>query len=431
MSDNSYLKTVISANSDGTNFKQDRYATLGDESTVYNVSNFDDHINRYIASSVFNHKMNAKNTLRVGGSIQHQFFDTNVRDRSEQDDLDGDGIGEWLTMRDFAGGLNLLQFYAQHKYRPTEKWTINAGLHSQYLDFTNDFAIAPRVGAKWSFLPNQSLNFGYGMHHQVTPLPILFNRQRVDDNTSIPTNESLSFTRSNHIVVGYDRSYGNDWRSKVEVYYQHLDQVPVEDTASTFTALNDGADFGFSNVNNLVNEGTGYNIGLELTLEKFFSKGYYGLMTLSVFDSKSKTKDNIWRSTAFNNNIVWNLLGGKEWKVGKAQLNAITWDFKVSTSGGRFYTPIDLDASIAANSSELDDSQAYEERYAPYFRIDTKIGYRKNNANKKISQTFYIDFQNLTNQENILTQYYNKDKQQIDDVYQRGFFPDLLWSVEF
>ncbi|MBK9734752.1 MAG: hypothetical protein IPO92_07230 [Saprospiraceae bacterium] len=73
-----------------------------------------------------------------------------------------------------------------------------------------------------------------------------------------------------------------------------------------------------------------------MTLEKFFSKSYYGLITASVFQSKYKGSDGIERNTAFNNEYVLNILGGKEWKVGKN--TAITTDFKFTHAGGRYVT---------------------------------------------------------------------------------------------
>ena len=47
----------------------------------------------------------------------------------------------------------------------------------------------------------------------------------------------------------------------------------MEQIKSRYSALNERADFVFSEKGNLVNEETARNYGVELTLEKFFSKG--------------------------------------------------------------------------------------------------------------------------------------------------------------
>ena len=108
--------------------------------------------------------------------------------------------------------------------------------------------------------------------------------------------------------------------------------------------MNAGDFFAIAPEENLVNEGTGYNYGLELTVEKFLSKGYYFLFTSSLFDSKYTGGDGITRNTAFNGNYVFNLLAGYEKKIGKKAY--LTLDLKGVWAGGRRYVPIDVDASI-------------------------------------------------------------------------------------
>jgi hypothetical protein len=87
--------------------------------------------------------------------------------------------------------------------------------------------------------------------------------------------------------------------------------VPVKTRKDYFSTANLGADFNSPNVDSLVNNGTGENYGIELTLEKFYSKGYYFLVTASVFESKYTGSDGIYRNTAFNGNYVFNALSGK------------------------------------------------------------------------------------------------------------------------
>ena len=83
--------------------------------------------------------------------------------------------------------------------------------------------------------------------------------------------------------------------------------------------LNTGASFKTDLADSLANNGTGRNYGIELTVEKFFSNGYYGLFTASLYDSKYTASDGVERNTAFNGKYVFNLLFGKEWKVGRGR----------------------------------------------------------------------------------------------------------------
>ena len=69
------------------------------------------------------------------------------------------------------------------------------------------------------------------------------------------------------------------------------------------------------------------------------------MFTSSIYSSKYKGSDGIERNTAFNGKYVFNILGGKEWKVGSENRNKISTDLKCTYAGGRAYTPIDLEAS--------------------------------------------------------------------------------------
>jgi hypothetical protein len=191
--------------------------------------------------------------------------------------------------------------------------------------------------------------------------------------------------------------------------------------------LNLGADFNSPNVNNLVSKGTGYNYGLEITLEKFYSKGYYFLFTSSLFESKYRGSDNVLRNTAFNGNYVFNLLGGKEFRVG--QKHTFSLDLRGTYAGGKRYTPIDLDQSKATNNEIRDVSRAYQLQYPVYFRLDVKPGYRFNR--KKVTHEFSIDIQNITRNLNVFQQSYDITNKVITTEYQLRFFVIPQYRVLF
>ena len=272
--------------------------------------------------------------------------------------------------------------------------------------------------------------FSFGLHSQIQPFPVYLYQDTANGILN-KDNLKLGFTKAAHYVVGYEKRFATDWRVKLEAYYQNLYDAPVEAKQSGFSSLNSGADFAFPDKSGLVNKGTGINKGLEITVEKFLSKGYYLLLTTSIFDSKYKGSDGIERNSSFNYKKVFNVLGGKEWKIGASKKNSFTVDVKMTTIGGAYSTPIDLNASIAANKQVLDETSYNSQRLSGYFRLDTKYGFRFNSAKHKRSQTIYLDFQNVTNQKNVFIQNYNAQKQKIGTVYQIGFFPDILYRLTF
>lgn len=430
LNDHAFLRTVLSASYTGNTYKSED-ETILEDGKPFQLNDVKDALATYRLSSFYNNKINSRLTLRTGLLLQNQHLDTYINTRQNQLDYNGDGSPDWVTQRDFNGAFNLLEVYAQTQYRLTEKLTLNAGLHSQYFDKTEDFVLEPRAAINWKFSPRQSLNFGYGMHSQQQPLPVFFFRERQPDGSYLNNNENLGFTRNQHLVLGYDFKPATDWHLKVESYYQWLSKVPVETFSSSFSLLNTGADFIFPDKGSLVNEGTGTNLGLELTAEKFFSQGYYAMVTVSLFDSKYKGSDGVERNTAFNGNYVANVLAGKEFKLGSTGRRFLTLDTKASFAGGRPYTPVNLEASRAAGKEVLYDNLAFSEKLDDYFRWDVKIGFRTNSPRRKLSQTFFLDFQNVTNHQNIFAMRYNEVKGDVGKIYQIGFFPDVLYRVEF
>ncbi len=428
----SYIKTVASISGSGNNFTEDRIIDIDtpDERTI-KYTESDNKQNRITFSSLFNSKISNKITLRTGMLFENLKLKSYLRDRDEQPDLNNDGDPDLYTFIDTDERLNLFQPYIQGRFRLTEKLTLNAGLHSQYSSLNSQFVIEPRAAINYKIAPKHSLSLGYGIHHQTIPLPILFLNEDINGEL-VQTNRNLDFVKSDHYVLGYDVKLAKSWRAKAEVYYQNITKAAVEAFPSSYSSLTEGADFGFNNsVVSLKNEGTGYNQGVELTVEKFFSNGFYGLLTSSFFESKYKGSDGVERNSPFNNGYVTNLLAGKEITVGKAQKNVLFFDTRFTISGGRYYTPADLEASRQAGFEVLLDDQAFSKQYDNYMRWDFKVGFKINSKKKKLSHQFYVDIQNLTNRKNIFERRYNRLTNNIDRVDQIGLFPDVGYRFRF
>ncbi len=416
----SYIRTVISGSHASTKFDAYNKEDNGDSKYIIDVKDIS---NSLRLSSFLNKKFNAKWSLRTGILLQNMNLDSDTKAREFTPD--------WIQIRKFKGGINLAEAYTQTQYKPTDRITINAGLHAQYLQINQKAAIEPRFAFNYRLRPNQTLSIGYGLHHQMQPLPIFFFEEILPNGTLSKTNENLDFTRSNHFVLGYDIKKGSDWHGKVELYYQLLDRVPVEQTASSFSLLNTGADFAFPQIGRLENKGTGRNYGLEMTLEKYFSQGWYMLTTGSVFQAKYKGSDGIERNTAFNSRYILNTLFGKEFKFGKNKQNAFTFDTKLTTAGGRYFTPVNEVASKIFQREILDNSLAFSKQQPLYFRWNIRVGYTLNSTKRKFTQQFYLDFLNVTNHNNVFQQRYSLERQKAYYIYQIGFLPDILYRVQF
>jgi hypothetical protein len=420
-----FLRTVISYATTNGNF--DLYKLTDNNGNALANRNFildvREKTNTFRANTTLNSKLSAKTSLRAGFLLEYVSLDSKVNDRQYTPD--------WVLTRNFNGNYSLLQPYIQVQHRFNEQLTINAGFHGQYLTFNEKSIIEPRASVSYQMNKIQNISFGYGLHSQTQPLPVYFYQTQDQNGIYDQRNRNLDFTKAHHFVLGYTNRFASDWRLKAETYYQYIFDAVTDIQKSGFSMLNAGADFGFPERAGLQNGGTGTNIGLELTIEKFFSKGYYILFTSSVFDSKYKGSDGIERNTAFNSNFIFNVLAGKEWKMGKDKKNAFTYDIRLTTSGGRYTTPVDLQASIQRGRETFDETQFMGLRNPDYFRLDMKVGFRLNSSKRKISHSFYLDLQNITNNKNLFIRRYNEQKQNIGEVNQIGFFPDIMYRVQF
>ena len=377
----------------------------------------------YNFSTSFNSKISSKLFVKIG--IQDELIGLNLYYR-EKRDIQSD----WKQVWDYNSYTNLAQAYAHLKYSINDKLTLNAGLHTQHFFLNNSNSVEPRLGLKYDLNTKSSLSFGYGLHSQTQPINVYFLQTQNTDGSVSYNNKNLDFTKSHHFVLGYDLQPFDDWRLKSEVYYQSIYNVPVNTFSSSYSMLNTGASFKTDLENNLTNSGTGKNYGAELTIEKFFSHGYYGLFTSSIYSSKYNGSDGLELNTAFNGKYIFNILGGKEWKVGSEKRNKFSTDLKYTYAGGRAYTPIDLTASNSTGHEQL-STEAWSSFYPNYFRLDLKIGYTINSSKRKLSQSISLDLQNVTNHKNVFSKNYDDRERSVNTTYQLGFFPNIVYKIQF
>jgi hypothetical protein len=377
-------------------------------------------------SFVFNKKFTSRHNLRLGVSTSHDYY--NLVDSA------------FITNRNlfvknfnYNGSTFLSQAYAQWQYRFTDEMMITPGIHFQHLALNNRYAVEPRIGFHWQFLPKQSLNLGYGLNSKAEP-QYMFTLAEKPDHTYEMLNKNLDFIKSHHLVAGYDLNFSSTLRFKAEVYYQYIYSAIVERKPSYFSSLNSGSMMNVSYPDSTNNNGEGKNYGVELTFEKFLDKGFYMLLTTSLFDSKYKGSNGVWRNTAFNSKYVANLLAGKEFKLGSQNIEAkskkwLSFDLRLTAAGGQRYTPVDIARSIHDQQTRYFEDLAFTEQFPNYFRADLRIAYRQDNH--KYSQEFGVDVQNITNHNNPLFANYNLKTGKIDLVNQLGIFPMVQYKLIF
>lgn len=377
---------------------------------------------RYAGS--LNYKVNTAHMIRAG--INASLLRYNLYALSQDKGLHA--LKELINQK---GSTSTYDAFIQLKSELTPTLTLNTGVHTNYFILSKSWSIEPRLGLNWQVSPDQLVSFGTGLYNRLEPLSYYFAKG--EGGSGVGTaNRPLSPTRSAQAVLGYEKLFGENFKFKTEVYYQHLYDVPVSvDPNVNFSLLNvsDNSAISSSYYRQLVNKGTGKNYGIEFSLEKSLSKGYYFIATSSLFDSKFKALSGKEFNTTFNTRYVGNLLAGKEWTTGKKRNNIFGLNAKLIYAGGRKYSPILVEESFRLDEEVIDQNKINTLTADPYVRVDFSSSYRINS--KKVSHLIILDIQNLLNRENTIGMHYNFSKRVIEPSKWSGIIPTINYRIEF
>jgi len=275
---NTFSELIIAYSQSNTTGSFDSL-TNGIGSETFNIIGFDRTQEKLSSHFKVNHKINSKNTLTIGVIADNYF--TDIKDSAYIN-------GNYATSVNNKSTAVLFQSYINYKHKFNGKLVFNGGLHSQHFMLTNSNVIEPRAGFKYKLNNRHTISIGSGMHSQLQPITFYFNKGKtVNGETELP-NQRIDFSKAIHNVLGYDINLTENTRLKTELYYQYLYNIPVDTSSSSFSMLNEGAGFILPSGTGFSNNGTGYNYGAEITLERFLNKGFYYLVTTSLFDSKFK-----------------------------------------------------------------------------------------------------------------------------------------------
>ena len=410
--DRQYLKSTLAATLNGIHYPTERMDS-NLNTTPKNLLN-----NRYynlVLSSFLNTKFNAQHTNKTGLTVTNMNYDLHLKNTARPDGPLQDIVKE-------NGNSTLISAYTSSTFHFNSKITVNAGINAQYFTLNNTYSIEPRASIKYRLTQKQSLGFAYGLHSRLERLNYYFIKNSSGENI----NKDLGFTKAHHWVLSYDIRTSEFTHLKIEAYYQHLFNVPVI-ADSSFSLLNQQNDWFFNAP--LHNDGTGRNYGIDITFEKYFSKGYYYMATASVFNSRYKGGDNTWRDTRYNRNYAFNFLIGKEWFPGKNRQNVLGVNTRLSYQGGDRYTPVNTAQSLAAQSVVFDERNAFSQQYPAAFTSHLTVSYKMNKKN--VSHEITLKIINVTQYEEYIGHRYNYQTNQVDVNREPSVIPNLSYRIDF
>ncbi len=386
-------------------------------------------------ASTFNTKINASHSTRFG--IIHSNINYNLTDL------------RYITTKEKTITNKLLndkntsyynQAFAQWKWKPVQELQIIAGIHGIILGLNNQKSIEPRLGLGYQISQKWKITAGAGLHSRIEPLTSYLSSKttKIENNDTlyIKDNLNLPIPKAKHIVIGIELRPSNYWRMWVEAYAQKqydnfianavYNATATPNFASTINSLNEE---GSNLTTKYKTGGLGKSKGLEITIERFLNKGIYFINTISLNQSRTNALDGKWHIGRFNLPFAYNIIYGKEWKVGKNKNNLLNINGRISINSGIRNLRVNLPESIKAKTYRPDYANLYNKPLGTYKKVDFKISYTKNKP--KTASTFSLDISNLTNAKNPLEETFDIKNNTILTYYQLPLIPLFNYQFQF
>ncbi|MEZ4702077.1 MAG: TonB-dependent receptor [Rhodothermales bacterium] len=369
---------------------------------------------RASAGVQLSHKFSARHTQETSLSVQRIGYDLTLRDAPGQ-------RPPAVLLAAGAGHAYLWEAGIQSRLRPAPRWTLALGIHGTYFGLTESASIEPRVGIRWQADERQAWSLGLGRHSQAEEVRIYFADPAGDGGRP---NGTLGLSRAHHLVLGYDLALDDAHRLKIETYYQYLFDIPVI-ADSAYSMLNFEQDWGFNAA--LAGIGAGANKGVEVTLERFLKEGFYFLVTGSLFESRYRGGDALWRPTRFDQRYAVNALAGREFSFRQGR-RLLGLNGRLIAIGGKRHSPLDPVASGRRLEPVFDETRAFEQRWPALFLADVTVTYRINRPER--SHVWALQVKNALGAKDRYFDYNYRTNRV--DIVRDGFpLPVLSYKLEF
>jgi hypothetical protein len=418
---NSFFKTSLTASYTKNRITQEIthvYNNSGEDAPVP-VGDIKSGNLNLMLNAYFNRKFSARHTNRTGLSVTEMFYDLDYS-------VEASGVIPPLPMERFAksdGHTTQFTAYSASTFRLNEKITANVGIHALYFQVNNRWSVEPRLALKWQAVARHAFGLAYGLHSRHEKLDYYFVTTPETGDQLV--NKNLALAKAHHIVLSYDWSASENVHLKIEPYYQELNHIAVIKD-SLWSVINYR---NFYMTSPLTSDGAGRNYGVDFTLERYLNRGYYYMLTASLFQSRYRGGDGVWRNTRLNRNYMVNALAGREWKTGKRKQNIFGVNIRCTYQGGDRYIPADMEASRIQGKVAYDDSRAYEAQLEPAFIAHLTMSYKINR--RKTAHEFALKMINVTGYKELNGYYYNYRTGESEMSRDAVSIPNVYYKISF
>lgn len=273
---------------------------------------------------------------------------------------------------------------------------------------------SPRAGLSYRITDKLSWRASYGIYYQ-QPLFLFVE--------TFPQNRGLSPIRSTHYVTGASYVFSPTVRATFEAYAKNYSNYPVSTQFPSFSLANSGDTFAVTDILlPYASAGRGRVRGVELFIEKKFSRRWFGQANVAYSRTRHAGLDGVLRPGTYDYPVIFNAVGG--YKI------ASQWDFssRFVYLSGKPYTPFDETLSVTQNRRIFNLAQVNARRAPDYLRLDLRLDRTFIVRGKPL--LVFIGVQNATNRRNIAQAAWDRQQNEVRFNRQLGAFPliGLDWT---
>ena len=292
--------------------------------------------------------------------------------------------------------------------------------------------LSPRVSKSLTLSKDRKLkwNSSFGIYYKIPTYTSLGFK-----NTSeVFVNKNNKYTKSEHIVTGFDYSLGAASKISVEGFVKKYSQYPIS-VLDGISLANKGADFEVLGNEEIITNGKGETYGLEfLFQQKLFNK-FYGIFSYTYFHSKFSALSGEYLPSVWDSRNLISFVGGyklpRNWEISSR------WRFLGETP----FVPYNLEESLQNYPNMiLDYSQLGREKLENFNQLDIRVDKKWNRD--AFSFSFYFEILNILAQKVPVPKEYGltRDNQGVIinpislsevDIDRSTIIPSFGFSVDF
>ena len=292
--------------------------------------------------------------------------------------------------------------------------------------------ISPRVSSSFSLTDDRKLkwNSSIGTYYKIPTYTILGFKNGLGNYG----NRNTKYTKSKHIVTGFDYAIGGASKISVEAFYKKYEQFPIS-VVDGVSLANKGADFEVLGNEDVISIGNGKTKGIEFLFQQKLTNNFYGIFSYTFFKSEFTDINGNYLPSVWNSKHLSSFSGGyklkKNWEVSSR------WRFAGKTP----YVPYNLQSSLANYPNMvLDFSRLGDVKIGAFSQIDLRVDKKWNK--EKISINFFLEILNLLSQKIPTPPEYGIQRDDIGsiitplslvevDVNRESIIPSFGFSIDF